>query len=592
MRHVVLPHEKVNVFASMRKVFSYMKKRIPWIVVALILAIASAALAIMGPDMIGAITDIMAEGLATSIDMGAIAKTSLVLAFIYLGSSLSTYIQSIVMARVTLETARNMRQEVSQKINRLPISYFGGVSQGDVLSRVTNDVQTLQSGLSSSLTGLLGASAQFIGCLIMMFITEWHLAVCVILVVFVGMFILSMVIKHSQKHFYARQKSLGALNGYIEEMYTGHEVVRVSRAEETISEEFDKLNEKVYTATWKSQFMSGVMQPLMNIVGNFGYLGVCVIGSMLALKGSITFGVIVSFIFYVRLFTAPLTQIAQAMANIQSASASADRIFEFLALDELPADEFESPLAEPIKGQVEFNHVHFCYPENPDKVIINDLSAKIMPGQKVAIVGPTGAGKTTLVNLLMHMYDINSGSITIDGVSIADIPRRQLHKLFSMVLQDTWLFKGTVRENLCYNMDHITDEDIKRVCDSCGIGHFVRSLPGGLDAELTDEMTISAGQKQLFTIARAMLQNSPMLILDEATSSVDTRTERIIQKAMDALMVGRTSFVIAHRLSTIKNADLILVVNHGDVIESGTHDSLMDLKGFYYDLYTSQFEEA
>ena len=592
MRHVVLPHEKVNVFASMRKVFSYMKKRIPWIIVALILSIASATLAIMGPDMIGAITDIMAEGLASSIDMNAIAKTSLILALIYLGSSLSAYIQSIIMARVTLETARNMRQEVSEKINRLPISYFGSVSQGDVLSRVTNDVQTLQSGLSSSLTGLLGASTQFIGCLVMMFITEWHLAVCVIAVVFVGMFILSMVIKHSQKHFYARQQSLGALNGYIEEMYTGHEVVRVSRAEETIGEEFDALNTKVYTATWKSQFMSGVMQPLMNIVGNFGYLLVCVIGSILALKGSITFGVIVSFIFYVRLFTSPLTQIAQAMANIQSASASADRIFEFLTLDELPVDNFESPLVQPIRGQVEFNHVHFSYPENPDKVIINNLSAKIMPGQKVAIVGPTGAGKTTLVNLLMHMYDINSGSITIDGVSIADIPRHQLHTLFSMVLQDTWLFKGTVRENLSYNMEHITDEDIRHVCDACGIGHFVRSLPGELDAELTDEMTISAGQKQLFTIARAMLQNSPMLILDEATSSVDTRTERIIQKAMDALMVGRTSFVIAHRLSTIKNADLILVVNHGDVIESGTHDSLMELKGFYYDLYTSQFEEA
>ena len=496
------------------------------------------------------------------------------------------------MSVVTLKMSYRMRGELSEKINRVPQEYFNTKAEGDILSVITNDVSTLQQGLTNSLPTIIAATTQFIGCLIMMFVTEWRLALISIGVTLIGMFATVLIMSKSQKYFSARQVGLGKLNGYIEEMYSGHEVVRISRAENKIEKQFDTLNTAVYNANWKSQFLSGIMQPLMNIVGNIAYVAVCVFGSVLAINGTIEFGVIVAFILYVRLFTSPLTQIAQGMTNMQTASASAHRIFDFLESKELSDESGKTAELTTVKGKVSFEHVRFSYPDNPDKVIIKDFSAEVSPGQKVAIVGPTGAGKTTMVNLLMRFFEINSGSIKIDGVPISDMKRENIHKLFGMVLQDTWLFEGTVRENLVYNMENVTDEQLEQVCKACGLDQFIDTLPQKFDTVLSESASISAGQKQLLTIARAMLQNAPMLILDEATSSVDTRTEVLIQKAMDDLTKNRTSFVIAHRLSTIKNADLILVMRDGDVIESGTHETLMQKGGFYADLYNSQFEQA
>ncbi len=584
--------KKNQMFSALGKVFRYMKSSIPVVIFALILAAFGAVLTIVGPDKIGQMTDLMREGLATGIDMAAIGKIGVTLAIIYVASALFTFIQHFIMATITLGTSKRMRGDLSRKINRVPMSYFNRTAQGDVLSRITNDVQTLQQGLANSLPGIISASAQFVGCIIMMFVTEWRMALCVLVVTFLGVMLLMLVMTHSQKYFVARQEHLGTLNGFVEEMYSGHEVLRISCAGRKVNEKFQELNKAVYDANWKSQFLSGIMQPLMNVIGNIGYVVVCVAGAALAMNGTIAFGVIVSFILYVRLFTAPLTQIAQGMTNLQTASASASRIFEFLETEELSDESMKKDTLKEVKGAVAFDHVHFSYPETPDKVIIKDFSIKVKPGQKVAIVGPTGAGKTTMVNLLMRFFEIHSGSISIDGIPTSQLRRENIHELFSMVLQDTWLFEGTVRENLVYNMEGITDEDLERVCKACGLSHFVHSLPHGFDTELSDSTTISAGQKQLLTIARAMLQNSPMLILDEATSSVDTRTEAIIQRAMDELTRGRTSFVIAHRLSTIKNADMILVMKDGDVIESGSHDELMKKGGFYCDLYNSQFDQT
>ncbi len=579
-------------FSSMGKVAAYMKSSIPVIIFALILAGLGSILTIIGPNQIGKITNLMQAGLTGTIDMRAIGKTGIILSGIYLTSALFTFAQHFIMATVTLETSKRMRDDLAQKINRVPMSYFNKTSQGDVLSRITNDVQTLQQGLTNSLPGIISAVTQFVGCLILMFITQWRLALCVMGVTILGMFLLVEVMGHSQRYFIARQENLGTLNGFIEEMYSGHEVIRISRAGEKIIDRFQSLNLAVYNSNWKSQFLSGIMQPLMNVMGNLGYVAVCVVGAILAINGTISFGVIISFVLYVRLFTAPLTQIAQGMTNLQTASASASRIFEFLETEELSDESHKKAVLETAKGEVTFDSVRFSYPDSPEKVIIQNFSAHVIPGQKVAIVGPTGAGKTTMVNLLMRFFEINSGSIAIDGIPTSQLRRENIHRLFAMVLQDTWLFDGTVRENLVYNMEGITDEDLERVCNACGLSHFVHSLPQGFDTELTDSTTISAGQKQLLTIARAMLQNAPMLILDEATSSVDTRTEILIQKAMDELMKGKTSFVIAHRLSTIKNADLILVMKDGDVIESGNHDTLMKKGGFYCDLYNSQFDQA
>lgn len=586
------PMEKTDLKGALNDLSTYMRKSLGVVVLALVLAALSAVLTIIGPDQVGKIATIMSDGLLGGIDLAAIARVGILLAVIYGLSALFGFIQHYIMASVTLKMSYRIRAELSEKINRVPQKYFNFHAQGDILSRITNDVSTLQQGLTNSLPTIISAATQFLGCLIMMFVTEWRLALVSLGITLVGLLLVAFIMSRSQKYFTARQESLGKLNGYVEEMYSGHEVVRISRAAEPVGKTFDTLNDAVYDANWRSQFLSGVMQPLMNVIGNLSYVAVCVLGSILAIQGIIDIGVIVSFILYVRLFTSPLTQIAQGMTNLQTASASAHRIFDFLGSEEMP-DESEKPeLPRPVRGEVDFKHVRFSYPDSPDKIIIKDFSAHVAPGQKVAIVGPTGAGKTTMVNLLMRFYEIADGCIKIDGVPSQDIRREDVHKLFGMVLQDTWLFEGTVRENLVYNLPDVTDEQLNRVCCACGLDKFVRSLPNGFDTVLSESTSISAGQKQLLTIARAMLQNAPMLILDEATSSVDTRTELLIQRAMDKLTENRTSFVIAHRLSTIKNADLILVMKDGDVIESGTHETLMQQNGFYAALYNSQFDQA
>ena len=592
MRPNMRPMEKTDLKGALNDLSTYMRKSLGVVVLALVLAALSAVLTIIGPDQVGKIATIMSDGLLGGIDLAAIARVGILLAVIYGLSALFGFIQHYIMASVTLKMSYRIRAELSEKINRVPQKYFNFHAQGDILSRITNDVSTLQQGLTNSLPTIISAATQFLGCLIMMFVTEWRLALAALGITLVGLLLVVLIMSRSQKYFTARQESLGKLNGYVEEMYSGHEVVRISRAAEPVGKTFDTLNDAVYDANWRSQFLSGVMQPLMNVIGNLSYVAVCVLGSILAIQGIIDIGVIVSFILYVRLFTSPLTQIAQGMTNLQTASASAHRIFDFLGSEEMP-DESEKPeLPRPVRGEVDFEHVRFSYPDSPDKIIIKDFSAHVAPGQKVAIVGPTGAGKTTMVNLLMRFYEIADGCIKIDGVPSQDIRREDVHKLFGMVLQDTWLFEGTVRENLVYNLPDVTDEQLNRVCCACGLDKFVRSLPNGFDTVLSESTSISAGQKQLLTIARAMLQNAPMLILDEATSSVDTRTELLIQRAMDKLTENRTSFVIAHRLSTIKNADLILVMKDGDVIESGTHETLMQQNGFYAALYNSQFDQA
>ena len=592
MRPNMRPTEKTDLKGALRSLTVYLQKSLGVILLALVLAALSAVLTIIGPDQVGKIATLMSEGLVGGIDLAAVARVGVLLAVIYGLSALFGFIQHYIMASVTLKMSYRMRGELSEKINRVPQKYFNFHSQGDILSRITNDVSTLQQGLTNSLPTIISAATQFVGCLIMMFVTEWRLALVSLAITLVGLLLVILIMSRSQKYFTARQESLGALNGYVEEMYSGHAVVRISRAGEPVGKKFDQLNSAVYDANWRSQFLSGVMQPLMNVIGNLSYVAVCVLGSILALQGIIDIGVIVSFILYVRLFTSPLTQIAQGMTNLQTASASAHRIFDFLASEELPDEQAKPQLPRPVRGAVDFEHVRFSYPDSPDKIIIKDFSAHVAPGQKVAIVGPTGAGKTTMVNLLMRFYELTDGCIKIDGVPTTDIQREDVQRLFGMVLQDTWLFEGTVRENLVYNLPGVTDAQLETVCRACGLDKFVHSLPEGFDTVLSESTSISAGQKQLLTIARAMLQNAPMLILDEATSSVDTRTELLIQRAMDQLTENRTSFVIAHRLSTIKNADLILVMKDGDVIESGTHDTLMQQGGFYAALYNSQFEQA
>ena len=583
---------KKSVGAAMGRSAAYMKSSVVFVLPALLFAVASAVITIIGPDKVGEIATIMSDGLFGKIDLAAIAKIGVTLALLYCLSAALGFLQQYIMASVTLKMSYRLRGELSEKINRVPQTYFLGTSQGDILSRITNDVSTLQQGLTNSLPTIIAAVTQFLGCLVMMFVTEWRLALISLAVTLIGMAALAVIVKRSQRYFADRQKCLGELNGYVEETYSGHEVIKISRAGEKVKKTFDGLNVNVYNANWKSQFLSGIMQPLMSVIGNVAYVAVCVAGSVLAINGSIDFGVIVSFILYVRLFTSPLTQIAQGLTNLQTASASAHRIFDFLESEELPDESGKTAELKEVRGEVEFEHVRFAYPDAPEKTIIKDFSAKVSLGQKVAIVGPTGAGKTTMVNLLMRFFEINDGDIKIDGVSLKDLKRENIHDVFSMVLQDTWLFDGTIRENLVYNMPGITDERLEEVCKACGLDKFVHSLPDGFDTVLSESTAISAGQKQLLTIARAMLQNAPMLILDEATSSVDTRTELMIQRAMDELTKGRTSFVIAHRLSTIRNADLILVMKEGDIIESGTHDELMKKGGFYSELYNSQFEKA
>lgn len=583
---------KRGIGGVLRELFSYSNKlKIPMII-AFLFAIIGAVLTIIGPNLLSQITDLISDSLFTEIDLGAIASIGILLLIIYGLSAVFTYVEHYIMATVTLELSKDMRSDLSKKINRVPMKYFHSVPFGDILSRVTNDVSTLQQALANSLPSMISAAAQFIGCLVMMFVTEWRMAMAAIAVTLLGFLIMALVMLRSQKYFAARQENLSTLNGYIEEMYSGHDVVRISRANRKIKKTFGGMNGTLYNADWRSQFLSGVMQPLMTIVGNLGYVVVCVLGSALAMNGEISFGVIVAFILYVRLFTSPLSTLAQGMTQMQTAAAAGDHIFDFLQEKELPEETGKKEGSSVVRGEVEFEHVRFSYPDNPDKIIIKDFSAHIQPGQKVAIVGPTGAGKTTMVNLLMRFYEINSGSIKIDGIPTSEMTRESVHNLFSMVLQDTWMFEGTVRENLVYNKTGVSDEELEKACRACGIYHFIETLPNGFDTVLDDSVAVSAGQKQLLTITRAMLQDNPMLILDEATSSVDTRTELITQRAMDQLTEHRTSFVIAHRLSTIKNADLILVMKDGDIIEQGTHDSLLAQGGFYADLYNSQFEKA
>ena len=575
-----------------RELFSYSEKiRLPMLI-ALVLAAAGAVLTILGPNQLSKITNLISDSLSGEIDLAAIGRVAGVLLGIYALSALLTYIEHYIMATVTLGLSKQMRRDLCAKINRVPMSCFNRIAHGDILSRVTNDVSTLQQALSNSLPSMISAVAQLTGCVIMMFVTEWRMALAAIAATMIGFVFMFIIMKRSQKYFVDRQESLGTLNGYIEEMYSGHDVVRISRANDKIKETFRGMNRAVYEANRKSQFLSGIMQPLMNVIGNLGYVAVCVLGAALVMNGSIKFGVITAIILYVRLFTSPLTTIAQGMTQLQSAAAAGDRVFDFLQEPELPDESKNLPVPQPVRGEIEFDHVRFSYPDHPEKTIIHDFSAHVAPGQKVAIVGPTGAGKTTMVNLLMRFYDLDGGDIRIDGISTKDMSREEVHGLFGMVLQDTWMFEGTVRENLVYNRTGVSDETLERACRACGIYHFIETLPHGFDTVLRENVAISAGQKQLFTIARAMVQNSPMLILDEATSSVDTRTELLTQRAMDALTEHRTSFVIAHRLSTIKNADLILVMKDGDIIEQGTHESLLAAGGFYADLYNSQFEQA
>lgn len=525
------------------------------------------------------------------INMEGIVHVALLLFAIYMISSIFTFLQHFIMATITQKILVRMRGDIDHKINKLPLKYFSTNSYGDVLSRVTNDVDLIGQALSNSAATIVSAVAQFVGCLIMMYATSAIMATTTVLSTILGLVFMVIIMANSQKYFKARQTTLGAINGYIEEMYSGHDVIRISGAEDSVNERFDKLNDDVRNANMKSQFISGLMQPVMNFVGNFGYVAVCVVGAAQTINNNITFGVITAFLIYVRLFEQPLRQIAQGMTNMQSAAAAAERVFEFLEEEELDDETMKTQTIVNPTGEIEFSHVKFAYPGSLDKEVIHDFSVHVKPGQKVAIVGPTGAGKTTLVNLLMRFYETTGGSIFIDGIDTKDIPRETVHNQFGMVLQDTWLFEGSVRENLIYNNRNVSEEIMINACKACGIHNFIKALPQGYDTILNDNTAISAGQKQLLTIARAMIQNSPMLILDEATSSVDTRTETLTQRAMDQLTESRTSFVIAHRLSTIKNADLILVLNEGDIVEQGNHEELLAKGGFYAELYQSQFEQ-
>ncbi len=585
-----VPGQKANNFKkTIKQLLTYCHAYVPYIVFALALAFVGAAFNVYGPDKLSEMTDIIQEGLLTTIDLDAIKRVGIILAVLYGLGLLFNYVQGFTMATVTQRITKKMRTDLSEKINRVPLSYFDNTTYGNVLSRVTNDIDTIGQTLNNSLGQLVSAIATFIGALVMMFYTNWVMALTGILATMIGFSFMTAIMKHSQKYFVQQQAELGKINGHIEEMYTGHLVVKAYNGEKEAKETFHTINERLFENAWKSQFMSGIMMPLMQFIGNFGYVAVCIVGAYLVTINSITIGTIVAFMIYIRLFTQPLTQFAQAGTNLQSAAAASERVFEFLAEQELEDESHKTGKVEHVKGDVECKHVTFGY--NKDHLIIKDFSVSVKAGQKVAIVGPTGAGKTTLVNLLMRFYEVNSGEITIDGVPIRQLTREQVHGMFSMVLQDTWLFEGTIRENIVYSKENVTDEEVVAACKAVELHHAIKALPNGYHTVLNDKVNLSTGQKQLVTIARAMIENAPLLILDEATSSVDTRTELQIQQAMDQLTVGKTAFVIAHRLSTIKNADLILVMKDGDVIETGSHQELLAQNGFYADLYNSQFEQ-
>ncbi len=581
------------------KLITYCKNYMPAVIVALVMAAIGTALQIIGPDKLKEMTDEIMKGLpalidgvpvAGAIDFGAVKSIAFVLVIFYTGSAFLNFIQSFMMTTVTQKISRNMRTGISQKINRLPLKYFDKVSYGDVLSRVTNDVDTIGQTMNQSIGNLVTSITMFVGSAIMMFSNNWIMALTAVGASVFGFVFMGVIMAKSQKYFVQQQEDLGVANGHVEEVYSGHNVVKAYNGGKEAKRVFENVNDSLYNSGWKSQFMSGLMMPLMTFIGNFGYVAVCVVGAALAMNKTISFGVIVAFMMYIRLFTQPLSQIAQAFQSLQRTAAASERVFEFFDEKELSDESQKAKKLTDVKGDVEFSHVKFGY--TPEKTIINDFSAKIKAGQKIAIVGPTGAGKTTMVNLLMRFYELDGGEILLDGIPVSQVPRENVHEQFCMVLQDTWLFEGTIKENIIYSKQGVTDEQVVAACKAVGLHHFIRTLPQGYDTMLNDRANLSQGQKQLVTIARAMIQNAPMLILDEATSSVDTRTEILIQEAMDKLTAGRTSFVIAHRLSTIKNADLILVMKDGDIIESGNHKELLEKGSFYAELYNSQFEPA
>lgn len=577
-----------NIKSSMLELLRYLK---PWykpIVISLIFSLVGTLLTIIAPDKLADLTNNISDGLQTGIDMDLIIKSILIILAIYISANLVTCAASYIMITVMQKLAWSMRTSISQKINKLPLKFFDKVTVGDVLSRITNDVDTISSALNSSITTLVQAVVQFVGVTIIMFATSGRLALTAIGSSILGFVLMFFIVSRSRKYFRQQQQNLGDMNGHVEEMYSGHNIVRAYGATAQSKKEFDRINDNLYNSAWKSQFFSGMLMPLMGFVGNLGYVAVCIVGATLTMSGAIRFGTVIAFISYVKLFTNPLSQISQAVSSLMSAGAAGERVFGFLAEEEMPDDSGCTAHIDHVRGKVEFENVRFGYDE--DKPIIHDFSADIEPGQKVAIVGYTGAGKTTMVNLLMRFYELWSGQIKIDGVPVSEMRRSDVHAMFGMVLQDTWLFDGTYRENIAYGKPGVTDEQVEAACKLVGLDHYIKTLPKGYDTELNERSSLSAGQRQLLTIARAMVENAPMIILDEATSSVDTRTEVLVQKAMDRLARGRTSFVIAHRLSTIRDADLILVMDKGDIVESGTHEQLLGKGGLYKELYTSQFE--
>ena len=578
---------------SIKRLITELKDYRNLILFSIFLAFFSSVLSILGPSGLSRLTDEISKGLYinTNIDFDKVKNISIFLISLYLCSGISNYIQSICMTNVSNKFAKNLRSKISIKTNKLPLKYFDKHQTGDTLSRVTNDVDMISHSMHHSLGSIVSSVTLFIGTIIMMFTTNYIMAITAVLASTIGFIGMSFILKNSQKYFIAKQKELGNLNGHIEEIYSGLSIVKVYNGTEMSSKQFKEYNKRVCEANKKSQFLSGLMQPIMGFVGNFGYVAVCIVGAILTKNNVITFGVIVAFMTYVRLFTSPLSQIAQSMTQLQSTAAASERVFEYLDEEEMTNQlNIKNTLDKAkVKGKVEFQNVVFKY-DDSSKPVINNFSALIKPGQKIAIVGPTGAGKTTIVNLLMKFYEINSGDIKIDDISINELTRENIHNLFTMVLQDTWLFEGTIKENIIYNRNDITDDKIKEVCKKIGLDHFIRTLPNGYNSNISESDSISSGQRQLLTIARGMIEDSPFLILDEATSNVDTRTEELVQKAMDKLTKGKTSFIIAHRLSTIKDADLILVMNEGNIIEQGNHEELLNKNGFYANLYNSQFQ--
>lgn len=572
-----------------RQLSPYLKGFHLFFLVAILFSIVSSIITVIGPDKLKEITDTITKGMGGVIDIDKITSIALTLAILYGVGALVSYSSSFIISTMIQRFAERLRNAIAEKINRVPLQYFDSHEQGDTLSRVTNDVDLMTQSFNQSLVQMVSSIVLLIGSIFMMFKTDWHLAVTAIVSVFAGFALSSIIMVKSQPLFKQQQDNLAKVSGYVEEIYSGHNVVISYNGRHQAKDHFDTINQDLYHSMWKSQFFSGIMMPLMQFVGNFGYVMVCIVGAVLTINGDITIGTIVAFMTYVRIFTQPIGQMAQGITQLQSASAAMGRVFEFLDEEEMEDESQKTRQLETPKGHVKFEHVRFGY--SPDKTIIHDFTAEAKPGQKVAIVGPTGAGKTTMVNLLMRFYDIQAGKISIDGVDTKAMSREEVHDAFSMVLQDTWLFEGTIRENLVFNQTDISDEAVEAATRAVGVHHFIRTLPNGYDTVLDDSVTLSVGQKQLLTIARALLKDAPLLILDEATSSVDTRTEELIQKAMDKLMEGRTSFVIAHRLSTIRNADLILVMKDGNIIEQGNHQELMSQNGFYADLYNSQFTE-